>query len=154
VTTVVAALAGGVLAFVTTLLLARFVFFVGGLFVGAVVGSRLFVLADPDAGTRHGNALLALVFVPAVAMLCGFLAHHLGARFLTWGTALAGSALMLSGLGRLGSETDDLWRPTTGVGSVVVAALWLGLAALGHRAQRDGLRRAPSGGSVDQPSGR
>lgn len=81
-TTVVVALAGAVGTFVVTLLVSTFLFFVGGLCVGAVVGSKLFVLADSGAGDRHGDWLLALVFVPSVALVCGFLANHFRTKFL------------------------------------------------------------------------
>jgi hypothetical protein len=138
-TTVLVAVAGALGAFVISLLVSSFVFFVGGLVVGAVVGSKLYVLADSGTGDGEGGWLLALVFVPAVALVCGFLASRFRKRFLSWGTALAGAALILSGLGELGSNTtDDFWRPESGAGAVTLTVLWLGLALVGHRVQGGG----------------
>jgi len=142
-TTVLVAIAGGIGALVVSLLAMSFVFFVIGLFVGAVVGSKLYVLADSGTGTGEGGWLLAVVFVPAFALLSGFLASRFKRRFLSWGTALAGAALILSGIGQLGSDTvDDLWRPESSFGAVVLAVLWLGLSFVGARLQIQGSRRS------------
>lgn len=134
--------AGAVLAFLVTLLASRLLMFVGGLCVGAVVGARLLVLLT--AGTDEGETwLLALVFVPAVALLCGYLTSQFKDRFLAWGTAFAGAALMVAGIGRIGADsTDELWRPQTTAGAIVFGLLWVALTGFGHRVQH---RRARAG---------
>ena len=120
---------------VVALLMNRFIFFIAGGCVGAVIGARLFVVLDGDAAAGHGSWLVGIVFVAAVALLCGFLASHLRRRFLLWGTALAGSALLLGGLGRLWSDTDGLWRPHSVAGSTVFAVAWVALTVVGHQVQ-------------------
>jgi hypothetical protein len=131
-TSLLVAGAGAVVAFVSTFLLSKFLFFVAGVVVGSVVGAKLFVVVD------RGDAdwLLAAVFVPAVAVVCGLLADHWQHRFLRWATAAAGSALLLSGLGRLRTDsTDLLWRPQTTAGTAVFTLCWLVLTLVGHRVQ-------------------
>ncbi len=92
------------------------------------------MLLNGDAG---GNDwLLALVFVPAVAVVAGFLAQRYQRGFLRWATAAAGAGLILSGLGRLGDDsTDFLWRPDNTGGGLVFAVAWVALTLLGHRVQ-------------------
>lgn len=136
-TTLLIGLGGAVLAFVLTLLVARFLFFVGGLCVGAVIGAKLFVLV------RGGGAdlLLVLVVVPAMALVCALLARRFERPFLVWATAFGGAALVLSGIGRLWAEVaGDLWRPESTAGVVLVMMLWVVLAAAGYGVQRRGLR--------------
>ena len=95
-TTLVVSVAGALGAFVLTLVLSKIVLFVAGLLVGAVVGAKLFVLVNDGA---HGSdRALALVFVPAVAIVVGFLADRFQHTFLAWATAAAGAVLILSGL--------------------------------------------------------
>ena len=87
---------------VVALLMTRFLFFIAGGCVGAVIGARLFVVLDGDAAAGHGSWLVGIVFVAAVALLCGFppltcaVASSCGAR------PSAGSALLLGGLGGSG----------------------------------------------------
>ena len=124
---------GGLLA---SVLLSRSLLFIGGAFVGAVIGARVFVLVNAGSEDGHGDWLLAVVFVPAVALVCGFLANRAGKRFLAWGTAAAGAALICSGIGRIGhGGTHAIWRPDSTVSAVLVAVLWLGLTVAGHRVQ-------------------
>lgn len=131
-TALLVAVAGAVVAFVATFLLATFLFFVSGAVVGSVLGAKLFVVVDRG----DSDWLLAAVFVPAVAVVCGLLADHWKHRFLRWATAAAGAALLLSGLGRLGTDsTDVLWRPETAGGTGVFALSWLVLTLVGHRVQ-------------------
>ncbi|MDH2416005.1 hypothetical protein [Nocardioides sp. CER19] len=142
-TMVLVAGAGAVGALVVSFLVSRFLFFVAGACVGSVIGAKLFVIADN--GEHHW--LLALVFVPAVAVVAGFLAQHYEKAFLRWGTAVAGAALLLSAVGRLGtSSTDVLWRPETALGGILFAVLWVVLSIVGHRVQTSGrVRRASAG---------
>ncbi|TCI97651.1 DUF4203 domain-containing protein [Aeromicrobium sp. IC_218] len=127
---------GAGLALAGMFLMAAFVFFVGGACVGAVVGAKVFVLADSSGGDDRTSWVLAAVFVPTVAVLGGLLANRFRVRFLRWGTALAGAALLLSGLGRLlDGDADLLWRPESGGAAVLFALAWVALTLAGHRAQ-------------------
>jgi hypothetical protein len=136
-TTVLVAAAGAAGALVVTFLVSRFLFFVAGACAGAVVGAKLFVL---EAGGDK-DWFEALLFVGAAAVVAGFLAQHYEKRFLRWGTAIAGAALMLSAVGRLGTDaTDVLWRPETTTGAVVFTVLWVVLSVIGHRVQAEGPR--------------
>lgn len=131
-TAVLIGLGGAALAAVLTLLLARLLFFVGGLCVGAVIGVKLFVLVQGGSA----DVLLAVIVVPAVAFVCALLARRFEQPFLVWATALGGAALVLSGTGRLwAGAAGELWRPTTTGGVVLVLALWIVLAVVGRIAQ-------------------
>ena len=66
-TAALVAAASGLLALLVGVLAARVLFFVVGLVVGAVVGARLFAVLD----TGDASVLLAVVFVPAVAVVGG-----------------------------------------------------------------------------------
>jgi hypothetical protein len=142
VTGLLVALAGAAVAFVITVTLAKIVMFVSGCIVGAVVGAKLFVvLSGSDT-----SWLLALVFVPAAALLSGFLAGRFQRRFLQWGTAFAGAALVLSGLAAIGSDDLGLFRrPETGTQTLLLTISWLALGIVGHSVQqrlpRHGRRR-------------
>jgi MFS family permease len=153
VVTLVVAAAGAVAVWVATLLISKFLVFLGGACVGAVVGAKVFVLADSRPSEGGRDWLLALVFVAAVALLCGFLAGHYERAFLTWGTALAGAALLLSGIGRIDTDlTDGMWRPRNDGDAVVFTVAWILLTLLGHRVQRDVLRRRKGRKDVGQPA--
>jgi hypothetical protein len=134
-TTVLIGLGGGVLAFAATLLAARFLFFVGGLCVGAVIGAKLFVLVQGGGA----DLLLLLVVVPAAALVCALLARRFERPFLVWATALGGAALVLSGVGRLWADVaGELWRPGSTAGVVLVTVLWAVLAIIGRNVQKGG----------------
>lgn len=120
-TSLLVALAGGVLALVVAFLASGVLFLAVGAIVGAVVGARLFVLLD----TGEASALLAVVFVPAVAGISAVLAGKLRQRFLGWATAIAGAALVLTGIGTLLpdaagylADSDEPWK------QVASAAIW------------------------------
>lgn len=128
-------LGGAVLAFVVTLLAARFLFFVGGLCVGAAIGAKLFVLVQGGGA----DLLLLVVVVPAVALLSALLARRFERPFLRWATAFGGAALVLSGVGHLWADAaGDLWRPQDTAGVVLVLVLWGVLAVVGYGVQRRG----------------
>ncbi len=121
-TSLLIALAGGVLAFVLAFLASSILFHLVGAIVGAVVGARLFVLLD----TGEASALLAVVFVPAVAGIFALLAGRLRQRFLGWATAIGGAGLVLTGIGTLLSgsagylaDTDEPWE------QALAAAVWV-----------------------------
>jgi hypothetical protein len=135
-------LGGALLAFLITLLMSKILFFFIGAVVGAVIGAKLFVLLDRG----DASVLLAVVFVPAVAALCGFLAGRWSRTFLLWATAFGGASLVLSGLGRMAPEQlGDLRVPDDTTGQVVNAVCWLGLGLLGRAAQTRLIRRRSDG---------
>ncbi len=141
----VVALASAAAAFVLTLVMSKIVIFIAGCIVGTLIGAKLYVvLADTDS-----SWLLALVFVPSVALLSGFLAGRFQRRFMEWATALAGAALVLSGVAVLGGDNLDLFRhPDDGAESVLLAVAWGLLAILGrvvqHRTSGRGRERQPA----------
>ncbi len=100
--------------------------------MGGILGAKLFVAfdgADP-------SWLLAVFFVPAAAITCGFLASRFQRRFLRWATAFAGAALVLSGVGLLDElNLDALYRPSSTGDSVFLTLAWLALGFAGHAVQ-------------------
>ena len=131
-TALLIALAGALATLVLTLLVSRLLLFVTGCVIGAVVGARLYVLLSADGD----SVLLAVIFVPAVAVVCGFLAQRYQRRFVMWGTALAGAGLILSGLGRGPESFDFLREPDDGPSSVAYTVIWVALAVVGQQVQR------------------
>jgi hypothetical protein len=121
---------------VLTLIFARFLFFFVGAGVGLLIGTRLFTLLSPGSDNGHGDLLLGVVFVPAVAIVCGFLAGHWRRWFVVWTTALAGSALLLAGVGHLGPGPGELSRPGSSSSATITGVLWLALTYVGARVQR------------------
>jgi hypothetical protein len=131
------AAAGGVLAFVTGLLAARAVFFVVGLMVGAVIGARLFAILD----TGDASVLLAVVFVPAVAVVGGVALGRWRERLVGWATAIGGSALVLAGFGQLDADLPGFLGEPEAYGQQAGAVVvWIALAVLGRVAQRRWMR--------------
>lgn len=133
---VVVAAVSAVAVLVLTLVFARFLFFIVGAGVGVLIGARLFTLLSSRSATGHGDVLLGLLFAAAVAVVCGFLANRWRRGFVVWTTALAGSALLLAGVGHLGPGPGELARPGSTVSSVLSGAVWLFLTYLGARVQR------------------
>lgn len=126
-------LVGALAALLLTRLLAHVVMFFTGAVVGAVVGAKLFVVL----GGSDTSWLLALVCVPAVAAVCGFLASRHQRRFLEWATAFAGAALVLSGLAVWSGRDLGLFRHPADAGqALLVTVTWLALGLLGRAAQR------------------
>lgn len=126
-------LAGGASAFVLGLIAARVAFFAMGALVGAVVGARVFAIVDRS----DSNVLLALIFIPAVAICAGVAVQRWRAGFLGWVTAIGGSALVLSGLGRLFPNTlGFLADPQTTASQLFSSGLWVVLAVAARGAQR------------------
>jgi hypothetical protein len=125
-------LAGAAVALVLTVVLSHVVMFFTGGVVGAVLGAKLFVVL----GGSDPSWLVAVVFVLAVAFVCGFLASRYQRAFLRWATAFAGAALVLSGLGRL--DADDmglLYRPSSTTETVLLTVGWLVLGVAGSLVQ-------------------
>ena len=131
-TTLLVAAAGAAGALVLSILLARFALFAAGLVVGGAIGAKLFeIVADSDT-----SWLLAVVFVPAVAVVCGFLAERWRKPFLAWATAFAGAAMVLTGIGRIDTgPTRELRHPDDPGAGLLLTILWVGLGLLGHAVQ-------------------
>ena len=126
------AAAGAAGALVLSILLARFALFAAGLVVGAAIGAKVLeILDDPDT-----NLLLTLVFIPAVALVCGFLAERMRKPFLVWATSFAGAAMVLTGIGAIDTgPTSQLRHPDEPGAGLLLAVLWIGLALAGRAVQ-------------------
>jgi hypothetical protein len=136
------ALVAAAAVLVVTLLVSKLVFFVGGLCAGAVLGTKLFMVTDSGVGHGDPDVLLACIVVPAVGVVCGFLADRWQRGFLRLATAAAGAALLLSGIGRIGvGDADQLWHPDTAFANVVLALAWVLLTIVGFRFQRSRSRQ-------------
>ncbi len=132
-TTFVVAAVGALALLVLAIVMSRFVLFVVGAAVGAVIGARLFTMLGGD----NPSWLLAVLFVPTFGFVVGFLAQRMGKRFLRWATAIAGAALILSAVGSMFSgDLGLLQSPNSPVQSVIHAAVWVVLAIVGHQVQR------------------
>jgi hypothetical protein len=132
-TTFVVAALGAIALLVLSIVMSRFVIFVVGAAVGAVIGARLFALLGGD----DPSWLLAVLFVPTFGFVAGFLAQRMGSGFLRWATAIAGSALILSAVGTMFSEDLGLLQtPDDPVQSAVHTVVWVALAIVGHQVQR------------------
>ena len=131
-TALLVGLAGAAGALVLTLLLARFALFAAGAIVGAAIGAKLFeILGDAET-----SWLLAVIFVPAVALACGYLTEKLRKPFLIWATAFAGAAMVLTGVGRIDTSfTSELRQPDDPGAGLLLAVLWVGLALVGRSFQ-------------------
>ncbi len=128
---------GGVLAFLVALLAARVLFFVLGALVGAVLGGRLFAILD----TGGSSVLLAAVFIPSVAIVGGVAMARWRERLIGWATAIAGSGLVLSGLGLLAPGALGFLRAPEDSGAQIAATgLWVALAVVARLAQRSAQR--------------
>ena len=124
--------AGALIAFLLTLVMSKLMlFFIGGV-VGAVVGAKLFVVLDGG----DASALLAVVFVPAVAFLFAFLAQRWSGKFLAWATAFGGAAIALTGLGRLAPDQFEAFLVPEDAGDrTILAIAWVALGLLGRAVQ-------------------
>ncbi len=139
------AAAGGVVALFTGLLAARILFFALGAVVGAVIGARLFSILD----TGEASVVLAVVFVPAVAVVGGVVVEKWRERFIGWATAIGGAGLVLTGLGRWAPSSLGFLRNPQDYGEQLIAFVaWVALAVLGRLVQKRGLgsRRRAAGG--------
>ncbi len=105
-TNLLVGLAGAVILFFVALLAVRFIFWVLGAVTGVVVGAKLFFVVDQG----DSSLVLALVFIPAVAIAGAFLAEKMRHRFMRWATAAAGAALTLSGLGLVAPSSMGFLR--------------------------------------------
>ena len=130
---VVVGLAGGVAAFLLGLVATRVAFFAMGALVGAVVGARFLEIVDRG----DTSVLLALVFVPAVAICSAIAVQRWREGFLGWVCAIGGSALVLSGLGRVFPDALlFLSDPQTTGSQLLSTGLWVVLAVVARGVQR------------------
>lgn len=128
------ALGVGLVVMAVAVLASKTLFLAVGAIVGTVVGARLFMILD---GGRASVAL-AVVFVPAVAVCFAVLLGRWRERLLGWATAIAGSALVLSGIGRLAPDTlGALYSPTDVPGQLVSSGSWVVLAVLARLGQHE-----------------
>ena len=130
--TFVVALVSAFFAWLVVRLAATVVFFLIGALVGALVGARVFRLLEGG----DGNLLLAVVFIPAVAIAGGWLAEKSRDKFVAWGTSIGGAALVLAGLGVLVSSLAWLRDPHEGWQAIVGAAAWIALSVVFRFAQK------------------
>jgi hypothetical protein len=138
VTMFVAAAVGSLVLLVLSIVMSRFVIFLVGAAVGAVIGTRLFALLGGD----DPSWLLAVLFVPTFGLVAGYLAQRMGSRFLRWATAIAGAALILSAVGSMFSDDLGLLQaPNSPAQSILHTVAWVGLAIVGHQVQRAQARR-------------
>ncbi|MDF8262692.1 TM7S3/TM198-like domain-containing protein [Luteipulveratus flavus] len=132
----IVSLAAALAAYLMAMLLSRFLLLIAGGIVGAVIGAKLFVVLDGDSWA------LAVIAVPCIAVVGALLAEWQHRRFLVWSTALAGAALVLSGIARLWPDSaHHLRHPDRTVGAVVLVVAWAALAWWGHAVQLHGSRR-------------
>ncbi|WP_250030227.1 hypothetical protein [Paractinoplanes maris] len=123
---------GAVLAWVLVSLIFRTMAFFLGTVLGSVIGAKIFTLVD----TGEASVLLAVVLVPAVALVCGFLASRFRERFLLWATALGGSALVVAAIAYLVSGATELDDPRSATQGTVAVLVWLAIAIAGWLTQR------------------
>ena len=124
--------ASGVLGLVVGLVAARVLFVVLGLVVGAVIGARLFAVLD----TGDASVLLAVVFVPAVAVVGGVALGRWRERVIGWATAIGGSGLVLAGVGRIDAGVRVLSEPRDAGEQGIAVVAWVVLAVVGRLVQR------------------
>jgi hypothetical protein len=131
-TTVLVGLGCAVVAWVLVSLVFRFAAFFVGAVAGGVIGARLFELFV----TGDNKVLLTVVWVLAIAGICGFLTGRYRGRFLMWVTALGGAGLAMTGVSRIAPSTLDWLRhPDTALTGVLAFGIWIVLALLGRRTQ-------------------
>ncbi|MET0839038.1 MAG: hypothetical protein ABWY19_09680, partial [Marmoricola sp.] len=95
-----------------------------GAVTGVVVGAKLYFVVDQG----DSSLVLALVFIPAVALAGAFLAEKMRQRFMRWATAAAGSALTLSGLGLMApSALGFLRNPNEPAKQTTSFLIWVAL---------------------------
>lgn len=140
-TALLIALLVSLLALIAVLLVAKSAFFVAGLVLGSAIAAKVAVIV---AGVAD-DWLLTVILVPVVALCSGWLTARWERPVLRWGTAAAGAALILSGIGRGAQGADvlaHLWRPESTVGALLLASSWIVITVFGQRFQSRGMRRA------------
>jgi hypothetical protein len=136
--TAVVALCAAVVAWVVATFVFRAALLVVGAIAGGVIGAKLFGLLEGD----EGNAVLAILFVLAVAVLVGLATQRFHEPVLALACAFGGASLALSGLARAFPDQLGFLRiPDTTAEAVIDAAAWVLLGAAGWSVQRRWARR-------------
>jgi uncharacterized membrane protein (DUF485 family) len=129
----VIALGGAVLAWVLVTLVFRTALFFVGAIAGSVIGAKLYGILNGDSS----SLVIAVVFVVAVAFLCGWMTNRWHVRVVLWVTAIGGAALTLTGLGQVWSDQfQSLRDPQTPTQSFFAVAVWVLLTLAGWASQR------------------
>lgn len=129
----VVALCSAVVAWVLAVLVFKAALLVVGGIAGGVIGAKLFGLLQPD----DGSAVLAVLFVLAVAVLAGLATQRFHGAVLAWACAFGGAGLALNGLARaLPDALGFLRAPDSAVTAVLAATAWIALGVTGWSVQR------------------
>ncbi|MGB8381185.1 MAG: DUF4203 domain-containing protein [Dermatophilaceae bacterium] len=132
-TTIIISLAGALVAWVVVTLIFRTSLFFVGAAVGTVIGAKLYGVL---AGSSN-SVIVAVVFVAAVAFICGWMANRWHARVVLWLTAIGGAALALTGLGRIWADPmHALSSPQTTTETSISVVAWVLLTLAGWWSQR------------------
>jgi hypothetical protein len=98
-----------------------------------VIGAKLFGLLEGD----HGNALLAILFAGALAVVTGIAVQRFHESAVIWACAFGGAGLALSGVARIWPHSLGFLRtPDTTAEAIIDAAAWLLLGTVGWVVQR------------------
>jgi len=134
----IVALCAAVVGWVLARVVFRAALFVVGAIAGGVIGAKLFGLLEGG----HGNVLLAVLFVVAVAVLTGLAAQRFHETAAIAACAFGGAGLALSGVARIWPDALGFLRiPHTTTEAIIGTAVWLVLGALGWAVQRRLVRR-------------
>jgi hypothetical protein len=129
----IVALCSAVVAWVLATFVFRAALFFVGAIAGGVIGAKLFGLLEGG----DGNALLAVLFTAALAVVAGVLVQRFRESAVVWACAFGGAGLALSGLARIWPHTLGFLRtPDTTAEAVIDAAAWLLLGTAGWVVQR------------------
>lgn len=138
-TAVIIAAAAALIAWVLVTLIFRTTLFFVGAIVGSVIGAKLYGILQGSSS----SVVVAVVFVGAVAFICGWIANRWHARVVLWLTAIGGAALALTGLGRVFQEQlHALSTPQTATETSISVVAWALLALAGWWSQRQISARA------------
>jgi hypothetical protein len=126
--------------FVATFVLKAALLVVGGV-AGGVIGAKLFGLLQGD----DGSAVLAVLFVLAVAALVGLATQRFERRVLIWACAFGGAGLALTGAAQaLPDLLQFLRTPEGALEGLFAGAAWIALALAGWSVQRARIQAAPT----------
>ena len=129
----IVAVCSAVVAWVLATFVFRAALFFVGAIAGGVIGAKLFGLLEGS----DGNAVLAVLFAGALAVVAGILVQRFHESAVIWACAFGGAGLALSGLARIWPHTLGFLRtPDTTAEAVIDAAAWLLLGAAGFVVQR------------------
>ncbi|WP_162801497.1 DUF4203 domain-containing protein [Brachybacterium saurashtrense] len=122
-------------ALLVMLLVSRSAFFVAGFVVGGVTAIKAVALIS---GASDTSWILAVALVPPIALGCAWLTARWRTPMLRWGTAVAGAALILTGVEHGVNSLESLFLrpwPASALGTLLVLASWAVIAVCGERVQ-------------------